>query len=333
MKYITINILVSSPGVVTMKHNRYRYSLLIIGLAFWAYMYPVTLVYNMRIRRTFTTEGLPGIKKKRHMLATVLPIVYKRNRAFINETIGLNVREQRWNGGSLFNLRYVPSKHWWLEATTGLEHEKVVSKGTRSFTASRTGFDDIALSAGHNWFLKDAVQLVFYGITGFPTRTKITVDDIQDSLVGTRFFSIGAGTEISYCPINSLKKSLALIFQDRYIHFFNRNWDPILPIGGRIQPGNVIDLLWSAQYREQKNIFEAGYNATFFTKQALITNTTIAKSNTFIRNSIYATYNHIFIKIPLEQRPCVIGGGISIAQSKKFDTKIISGWINMSLIF
>lgn len=177
------------------------------------------------------------------------------------------------------------------------------------------------------------MQVTVWGLAGFPTRRKVTTFEVQDTLVGTRFFSAGIGSEIAYNFINSLKRSLAIIFQNRLIHFFTRSWFPILPENAHIKPGNVWDLLLSMQYRERKNLFEVGYNPTFFTNQAIILERRQIDAKSFVRHSFYSTYSHLFRKLPLIKTPGIVGSGFSIGRAKRFNTKIFSWWAYISMAF
>ena len=293
----------------------------------------ITLVYNMKIRRVFAASALLRKEKKSIWVATAVPIIYKRERHIVDEDLGINICEKIKSGGSLFNLRYVRSKTWWLEATTGIEKERVTSQSAQPFTASRTGLDDIVISGGHNMFFKENIQFVLYGIAGFPTRRNVTLQEAQNALVGTRFFSLGVGAELSYSFVNTLKKSFIVLFQSRFLHFFKRNWSPILPAGAKIQPGNVTDLLFTAQYRKRRNIFEAGYNPTFFTNQAVILKTVTIKGKNSVRNSIYANFAHICKNFPILTTPVIVGAGFSLGESERFDTKNRALWLNISTIF
>src|SRR5579872_7208017 len=80
----------------------------------------VTLVYNLRVRRTFTAPAILKLLKNR-VLLTGLPIFFDRSSHIVNDLTKVDVYEKRRAGGSLFNVRYVPNKHWWLDVTTGLE--------------------------------------------------------------------------------------------------------------------------------------------------------------------------------------------------------------------
>lgn len=216
--------------------------------------------------------------------------------------------------------------------TTGLETDHAHFQGTTDmFKASRTGFDDIVFSAGYRAFVGNW-QFVGYGLAGLPTKWGITKEDRFGPLVGTRFFNIGAGAEASYSFISSLERSLAASVQTRLIHGFNRCWFPILPEGSKIQPGNVTDLLLSVQYREKKTVFETGYNATFFTNQAVLLPTQKIKSNSVVRHGWYASILHAIFD-GLFDKTTLIGAGININRSKTFDATNTTVWLNGTVVF
>lgn len=289
----------------------------------------------MRIRRTFNVElpDIVGQGQKRWWALSAVPIIYKRDRKIVNEQQLINLTDKRTTVGSLFNIRYIPSKHWWFEATTGIEHERVRSRGTSDFTASRTALDDIVLAGGYNFFPIKKSQITLYGLAGFPTTRNVTLLEAQDTLVGTRFFSAGVGSEFSYGFMQSVRRSFTGIFQNRFLHFFSRRWNPILPVNAKIQPGNVIDFLLGLRYRERKNIFETGYNPTLFTNQAVILPTRTITSDSWGRHSFYVSYWHLFTEVPVQRPPIILGAGMLISRAKRFETKIFSIWGNFTIVF
>lgn len=292
----------------------------------------ITLVYSLKIRRQFSLAS-EGKQKESKYVTTALPIIDKFEWHVVDENFATDVCEKRLIGGSVFNFRYVSAKSWWLEATTGFEKETVKSKGTAIFDKSRTGFDDIVLSVGYNMFPAKNMQFVLYGIGGVPTRKEVTIFDAEDTLVGTRFYSVGAGAEFSYSIINTLPESLIVIFQGRFLHFFDRKWFPILPPDAKIQPGNVSDLLVVLQYRKNKNIFEVGYNPTFYANEAYLLDTGKINIPDYTRQSIYTSFSHLYEEFPIINKPGLIGAGFNIGWSKRYSIKILSFWVNFSLSF
>ncbi|HEX2977562.1 MAG TPA: hypothetical protein VHO47_00355 [Candidatus Babeliales bacterium] len=293
----------------------------------------ISLVYNMKIRRVFNVGAILGKSQKTRILATAVPIFYKRDREFVDPVRAINFTEKRSILGSLFNLRVTsPKSAWWGEITAGVENEHFKTHGSQNLSGSRTGGDDIVFSAGHNWFPNKKTQVVFYGIGGFPTNFKVDQTDINDPLVGTRFFSAGFGSELSYDFIASLRQSCIIIFQNRFLHFFDRSW-PFPLVGSRVQPGNVIDVLLSLQYRIKRTLFEGGYGGTYFTNQAAILPNQKINAPAYVRNSGYITFTHLIKHCPGFKIPLLIGAGFSGGTANLFKTRIISGWVTLSTIF
>lgn len=316
-----------------MKFKFNKFFILIIFSNFFIDLNSISLVYNLKVRRAFNVSTVLGENHKSLWLFTALPIFYKRDRHVINKLSNADVFDKRYTIGSLFNVRYISEKHWWLEFTTGLERESGKFRGTSNFKTSRTGIDDIVISGGYNFFPSERTQFVLYGLFGFPTRRKVNLNDALDPFVGTRFFGTAVGWEISYAFIKSLKRSCIGIFQNRFLHLFDRKWYPILPCDAKIQPGNATDLLFILQYREKRNIFELGYNPTFFTNQAVKLKTGTVKSDPFVRQSIYFSYSHICKRILSLKRPVLVGAGVNISHAKLFNAKSYTAWLNISTVF
>lgn len=315
---------------------------LLFCVCFQSTSYAVTMVYNLKVRRVFNVAPLLERMKKRWLVSAV-PIIFSRKSHIIDERTAVDVHERRTAGGSLFNLRYVPSKHWWAEATTGIEvdHGSYTKPGVSThgrYTGSddfrdyKVGLDDIVISGGYRHFFCKKWQLVGYGLVGIPTRRRVDLSDRYGPLVGTRIYNIGCGIEGSYSFINELKRSCAAIVQSRFIHGFNRRWFPILPSDAKIQPGNFTDVLFSLQYRERRTIVEAGYDLTVFSNQALLLATEKVVANTFLRHSGYMTISHAVLEGPF-CKPFVFGAGLNVSSSKKFNARTVTGWVYGTIVF
>jgi hypothetical protein len=287
----------------------------------------------MRIRRVFDVSGALSNGRKSRLILSAVPIYYQRDTSVVDNILGINTCESRKAGGAVFNFRYASSCNWWLEATTAAATEHLKAVGIPTLCASRSGLDDIVISAGYNMFPAEGIQIVPYIIAGFPTHWDVTTAEIQGTLLGTRFYSLGTGAEFSYGFITTLARSLDLIIQVRFFHLFDRHFFPILPREGTIQPGNVTDLLFAFQYREKKDIFEVGYNPTFFTNQAIHVPTGTIENENFVRHSVYVDYAHAFLESFLCQKPIIVGAGVNVSRSKKLNAKIFSCWINFTVIF
>ena len=305
--------------------------ILFITIGIYHSLAGVTLVYNLKIRRVFNIAAVLERMKSRWLFSAV-PIFFMRNRHIINLQTNLDTNEKRRAGGMLLNLRYIHSKHWWLEMTTGIETDHGDFTGTDTFHASRVGLDDLVFSSGYRHFVGKNIQLVAYGLVGLPSRRKVTLNDRHGPLVGTRFYNVGFGLEGSYSFFSQLHRSVAAVIQGRFIHGFNRSWFPIIPKNGRIQPGNAIDLLFTLQARKRRTIIEIGYNSTFFTNQAIILPKQTIKSDTLIRHSGYATIAHVLPK-GIFGKPFIFGAGFNGSRTRQLDATTFTTWLHFSIVF
>jgi hypothetical protein len=295
----------------------------------------ISLVYNLKIRRSFVPNLRSPIfdNTKAKWVGSGVPIFYWRNRHIVDPLRAVNICEHKFTDGLILNLRYINPKSWWIEATTGIEKEHVRTRGTHPFCGAKHGLDDIVVAGGYNFHIAENGQFVLYGLAGFPTKWRVGLEEIQDPIIGTRFFSSGIGSEISYSFKHTQKHSFFLLFQNRFIHFYNRRYAPILPVDAKIQPGNVTDFLFTGQYRYKKNVIETGYNLTLFSNQAVLLPAQKIPSAPFIRHSCYATYARLFKKLPIIKKPGLMGIGSYMAHSHKFDTRIHSFWFNLTIVF
>lgn len=269
---------------------------------------------------------------KHQWIFSAVPIYFHRSRDLIDARTHLNGHEERNTGGSLVNLRYVHDAHWFGEITTGFEIDSVRATGTDPLIAARAGVDDCVLVAGYRSFIQERGQLVVHGLIGIPTRRSVNREDRYGALVGSRLYNLGFGFEESYSFINELQKSFSFIMQQRFIHAVNRGYYPVLPRNAELQPGNSIDLLATFQYRHKRTIFEAGYDATLFTNQAIkLCNQTI-KADTFVRHSGYLTVTHAFAESPFT-KPFLCGAGLNCAGSHQFNFRTITAWIHATFVF
>ncbi len=308
--------------------------LLIIPLLCLPSLHGTSLVYNLKIRRTFA--GIGSFIKHGDKAAVVfsgLPIIYHRTAHVINPDFLTDVHTKRLGGGAILNLRYIPSKCWWAEITTAVEKESLSSKGTATFSTSRTGFDDVVLAAGRNFFIGEEAQYTMYGLAGFPTKWSISRFDALDGLVGTRFYSVGGGAELSYRFLHTEHSSVAGVIQLRAIHFFDRSWEAIFGPGGRIQPGQLIDLLFSARYLRRLTSVETGYNPTFFVDQAALLPTQTIQSKTAVRHGVYLSVMHLLEHHRLFDKPIALGAGFNFNRLGRFDANSYLAWLNITLIF
>lgn len=304
----------------------------IVGSDF-AFLHSTTLVYSMRTRRTFAIGEQFRKPGDSIWVISAVPVFQYRKRQFNTIVPKVDVQDKRTIGGVLFNWRVIPSKKWWAEITTGVEREHAKLTGTTNADTARSGVDDIVLSAGRNFFVTEHMQFSAYGIGGLPTRTKVSPIETFGTFVGTRFFSIGAGAEVSTSFFNNLKRTLTTIAQVRFLHAFDRQWDPILKKGEVIQPGNVTDVLLTANHRYMQHIFEIGYNPTIFSNQALLLKTGPVTTDTFVRHSAYVSYTYAFKRAPLAKVPLFVNIGINGSGGHFLNERIVSAWLNLSWVF
>ncbi len=298
-------------------------------------LWGTTLVYNLRIRRTFSGLGtfIKLEEKKAIWAFTSVPIFYRRTAHVISERFETDVFDKRIGGGSVFNLRYVPSPNWWFEGTTAIQKESVKTRGTSNFRASRAGFDDVVLAGGYNTFPSKKTQVTLYGLAGFPTRQRVTLQESEDRLVGTRFYALGCGSEASYSFSHSPNQVFSGIVQLRFIHFFTRRWDPILAPGSKIQPGQTTDILLAFRYRYKLTVVETGYNPTIFTNQAILLPKEAVKAGTQVRHGTYLNVLHLFKNGYFIKKPIAFGGGFLFNRLKVFDANAFSIWLTLAIIF
>lgn len=301
---------------------------------------PITLLYSMKIRRIFggAREAL-GKEGEAICAFTAVPIVSTRSRHFFGCEPAVDIREKRILIGSLFDFRCSLSDNIWFDITTGIANERAKAKGCSDSPLlpvfdeiSKTNIDDITFEAGYHLFPTEHAQMDFYFLAGFPTHRKVTCEDALGTFVGTRFFSLGVGAEFSYSFCEDITRSIVAIMQTRYLHFFNRNWDPILPCGGRIQPGDLVDILVALRYREKQETIEVGYNPTFFLNQALIFPgiTGKVRSEEFVRNGAYIKYAHLFLN---KRHPVSLGCGFAFSRAPVLESRVYDGWISVSVVF
>src|SRR5205085_1023018 len=116
----------------------------------------VTLVYNLKIRRSFSVHHFLHREHDVLWLLSAVPVIYMRKRHIVIPSKSYNVCEKTFLGGSVFNIRCLAPQDWWAELTTGIERQTDEVHGTsmglpQQYKASRTGLDDIVITAGKNW--------------------------------------------------------------------------------------------------------------------------------------------------------------------------------------
>lgn len=294
---------------------------------------PETIIYYMKIRGVFNIEQGDPSHQKSESNFSFYPFGFKQNRHILDEQDSTNLHEKITNYGLVFNYRYTNKNNWWIDAITGLETEKSCYCGSSNFINKRIGFDDILLTGGYIFYPSNKTQFVLYGSAGLPTRYKVSALEVQNNPVGSRFFNLGAGAEISYNLFTDKKRSIFAILQSRFIHFFDRRWFPILPYDAKIQPGNTTDILCTLLYMQDQNILEIGYDATFSTNEATIFPFCKIKTPPSTLHNYYLNYSRICANIFDSEKSFSYGGGVWLTYSKQFNTKSLTWWLEFILIY
>lgn len=295
-------------------------------------LHATSLVYNLRIRRSFVPAGFkPSDKRRKPWTLTAVPSTGAR-KTIVTPTIG----EHRSYEGSVFNLRYRFNKNWALEGATAIAREKLFFKTAATKICEKgAGFDDVVLTAYYTFFPQQKTQFIVHMLGGFPTSRKIQATDpldrilgIHTKLVGTQLYSLGMGAELSHDFFASLKSSLTGVLQARAIHFFSRELPMNIFKDTRAHPGNVIDLFGAFHYRYKRHNFEAGLNPAFFTNARIDVGCAVTKIPYVLRHSVYGTYNYI-----IRQRGAVGTGASGIFIRKPVTMNGFLFWINGTILF
>lgn len=308
---------------------------LIVHLFFLAVtqqLLPVSLVYSMKIRRIFA-PSIP-MARRSHILLSAAPIINYRTRVLSSDILGASIcnTEKSLSRGSLLDIRYM-QKTGWFEVTTGVGKESICTTGTNNFRASRTGLDDIVCAGGYTLLLSERSQFDMYGLAGFPSKRALQSFEVFDTLMGTRFFSVGGGAEVSYSLLQTSERTLFFSLQGRIIHFFDRTWSPILPDTARIKPGEIIGILCAGNYTKNKLSIEVGYNPSISINQAILLDKQTVRGSTFIQHSCYIDTDYSFKKTPSTGQTTLIGAGLSLGITPKYRARMVTGWLHATIIF
>ena len=286
---------------------------------------PVSLVYTMKLQRIFTMNSSVQKDHKGSKTVTALPILYYRDRHIVEPELFHDIYEKRKAEACMLSARYVAPSLSWIDISTGVIHEKAQSTGTSKLNKKITGLDDIVINAGLTKKYNDSLEVVYYGLAGFPAKRKVTAQEAHDTFTGTRFFSAGAGVECSYTALHNDLQTATFLINTRFIHFFERKWYPILPKNAKIIPGNITDLLCAAFFRHKTNMFEIGYNPTFFTNHGKEIASKKHSSENFHRDTVYLTI--------AKGLKSTIGFGCARAYEKKFSTHTQTYWVYINHSF
>lgn len=184
-------------------------------------------------------------------------------------------------------------KHWWIELFTSIGKEYLTLTCEHGcYKKSRTGFDDFLVDAGYNFLLdkKGKVQLLPHVLVGIPTFWKITQLEQDDPLLGTRTFALGGSLEAVYDFKRSIKHDIFFGFIFRFIHRFDRKYNPVLPPDNIFVPGNITDYLLLFHYRVFQHNIEFGYNITYLSDRAIKSPRATLYQPSTILHTVYGYY-------------------------------------------
>ena len=175
---------------------------------------------------------------------------------------------------------------------------------------SHFGSDDFLIDIGHN-FLDESgkKQLLLHWLTGIPLYKKVTLAEIEEPLFGTRTYATGPVLEFAYDFIRNTAQDFFIGFIGRFLHRFKRSYEPILPPGTFLNPGDAIDLLAMVHYRYYGHNIEFGYVPTFYFDIAYQFPTYIQRLPSEQYHTIYGEYYYFW-----EQQSM----GFEIALAKTF---------------
>lgn len=287
-------------------------------------IYPWTFIYYLVHRHQSNLTKSDPTNKKSINKVSVIPELAIINRHIIDKPNNIDVHEKSFLAGTIFDFHHIGEKPWWLGIRTAFVKETSQVHGTSEFTISRAAFDDVFIQAGYNQILSDDWQLCIHGAMGLPTLLKLKKNELFNTLVGTRLFSLGLGTDLSYALINEKNRQLILNLHTRLLHFFTRDYTPILQCGGKFQAGNATDVFPSLVYTHNDHYLEFDYDLTIFTNVAVL-----AQKTTYIpviyNHSPYIQYYYT-IHLPRTTTTMTVGGGIEYSYAKVFNRKEFQMW-------
>lgn len=292
-----------------------------------------TLVYSLRIRRALSVRGLDEQRDVSKVSVFMVPIYSQANSKITDDEKNVTYCEYRKVAENIIDVTYTNYRHWWAQLTTGLGEEWVKTKGQLNRNAKKFGWDDFVWSAGYNMLGNQELQFAFYGIGGIPASWTPSPLEDQDTFVGTKLVSLGAGSELSYSFINTPNHSMIFIFQNRLIYAFTRPWYPILNRCEKWQPGTAIDLLFGFMYLHSNTVAEAGYNPTFYNNEAYIQSFAKTNFEPYVRHGIYVRGSHSFKDVLAKGSSLVLGAGVSVSVSQHNERLGAATWLTLGGIF
>lgn len=275
--------------------------------------------------------------------------------------------------GALVDARYT-CHTWWAEAMTAVAVETVKdfthSKDDKAqerdcccsdncHTDTQFRLDDILFSLGRDYDFEDGQSISFYGLVGVPTQSP---DAFKAPLVGTGFYTLGAGFDGEYRFYEEQDYAISLIASGRLFHSFKRRLHvtfkekngktSLVPAEDfnrqgvvKFDMGNRFDALVGVEYSLLDHRFELGYAPSVpFGQRIRIKNFKESicewkkheSPETACRHKVYGQYR---VLLPLiDDCPIALGVGVSYgfhSSDEKDHHKghDITGWISASVQF
>ncbi len=258
-------------------------------LLFWQLSsvgFSASYFYDLYIHNEYYAEP-PGFPSK----LVILPLVA----SFSGK--GDQWHENRLAGGIVGAVRFVHD-HTWIEFVTAYGKEKMKFNHLGQFgKASRAGWDDFIIDFGHNFLDKTGKkQLLLHWLIGIPLIQKVTLEEVQSPLWGTRTYATGPVIEFAYDFIRNYAQDFFFGIIGRFLHRYERSYEPILPRGTFFHPGNALDILILLHNRYYEHNVEIGYVYTHYNHISLEAPTGITRLPSERYNSFYVDYFYYYEK-------------------------------------
>lgn len=204
---------------------------------------------------------------------------------------GNDWHENRFSATMVEALR-LSHNHTWIELIAGFGKESVkYNHEGKVGKQSRFGGDDFLIDIGHNFIdASGKKQILVHWLTGIPLHRKVTLADVEQPLLGNRTMATGPVIEFAYDFMRTVKNDLFIGLINRFLHWFKRPYEPILPPGAFYKPGNSLDVFFLIHYRYYGHNFEVGYIPTFYFDSSYQFPNQSEQLPSQIYNSVYVDY-------------------------------------------
>jgi hypothetical protein len=285
---------------------------------------PVSFVYNLKLAETTRRQ------------ASALTNQYRR--PSIGAVTFIDQERKKYSGvhqridGTLWTL-LCASKGVYIRADFAFAH--VHDQGILSTSCSKSlQTDDILFTGGISRKIGKKIKMTLSGLFGIPTQKTIT--DLTSLQFGT--FHLGIGGQLDGAFRYSKSGRHVIMAAGRFIHFIPRLFEVCLRGHSRhfeFGIGNLVDVFIAHNSSWIKHAFEFGYNATFDFNACITPSAPdVIDDTTFIRSSIFATYQYRFL---IRHVPSAVVFGVSYGRdhrSKIFGLqRIITAWATWGVNF